>query len=123
MSKKNVYLVAYYMAKPKHSRIKTQVKGWMDNQDNVSYEEQIAVTNKLKTNDLSTAKVILDLVNQTVYRNSWNNGKSFTELFSHYYTGYSKYLEPVMQQLGYDVVDEPAADNKELAQNETISSQ
>ena len=104
MSKKNVYLVAYYMMKPKHSRISTHVKGWMSNGDNVSYEKQIAVTLKLKPKDISSAKVILDLSNRSVYRNSWNNGKTFEDLFEHFYNGYQKYLDPVIHQLGYEMV-------------------
>ena len=111
MSTKNVYLVAYYMIKPKNSRVSTQIKGWMDNSENVGYDEQIAVAVKLKTNDLQTAKVILDLTNRTVYRNSWNNGKTFDELFGHYYAGYQKYLDPVIQQLGYEMIkNEPAVE-------------
>ena len=92
------------MIKPKHKRVGTQVKGWMSESDNVAYDEQIAVATKLKTNDLQTAKIILDLSNRTVYRNSWNNGKSFDDLFEHFYTGYQKYLDPVINQLGYEMV-------------------
>lgn len=116
MSNKNVYLVAYYMIKPKHGRVATQIKGWMNESDNVAYDEQIAVAVKLKTNDLQTAKVILDLTNRTVYRNSWNNGKTFDELFGHYYAGYQRYLDPVIQQLGYEMVK-----NQEPTQ--TVSSE
>ena len=119
MSNKGVYLVAYYMMRPK-SRVNTATKGWMENPDNVSYEEQIAVTLKLKTKDLNSAKVILDLGNRTVYRNSWNNNKTFEELFSHFYQGYQKYLDPVIHQLGWEMVKE---EEEEAPKNETISSE
>lgn len=99
-----IYLVAYYMKKPKHQRVNTAIKGWMDNPDNVSYEEQIAVATRLKTSDLNTAKIILDLSNRTVYRNSWGDNKTFDDLFEHFYTGYQKYLDPVIAQLGYEMV-------------------
>lgn len=126
MSKKSVYLVAYYTIKPKTSRVNTSQKGWMDNQDNVAWDEQISIATRLKTKDLTMAKVILDLQGRTVYRNSWNNGKGFDDLFEHYYNGYQKYLDPVIKQLGYEmvkneqIVDTPA---EVFTQNETISSQ
>lgn len=123
MSNKNVYLVAYYMIKPKHNRVATQVKGWMSNSDNVAYDEQIAVSVKLKKNDLQTAKIILDLTNRTVHRNSWNNGKSFDDLFAHFYAGYQKYLDPVINQLGYEMVSNvPEAEATEIVPS-TISSE
>lgn len=115
--------MAYYMIKPKHNRVATQVKGWMSDSDNVAYDEQIAVAVKLKKNDLQTAKIILDLSNRTVYRNSWNNGKSFDDLFEHFYTGYQKYLDPVINQLGYEMVSNvPEAAVTEIVPS-TISSE
>lgn len=125
MSTSSIYLVAYYMMKPKHSRINTSIKGWMNDPNNVAYDEQIAVVTKLKNKDLNTAKVILNLSNCSVYRNNWSDNKSFNELFEHFYAGYQKYLDPVIAQLGYEMVknDEPlevSAD--ELPKNETISS-
>lgn len=121
MSNKTVYLVAYYMIKPKHKRVGTQVSGWMLDSDNVAYDEQIAVSVKLKKNDLQTAKIILDLSSRTVYRNSWNNGKSFDDLFEHFYTGYQKYLDPVINQLGYEMVSNVPELSAETAPN-TITS-
>jgi hypothetical protein len=104
MKAPTVYLVAYYMMKPKHQRVNTSAKGWMSNPDNVAYEEQIAVTTKLKNKDLNTAKIILNLVDRTVYRNSWGDNKSFDQLFTHFYSGYQKYLDPVIAQLGYEMI-------------------
>ncbi len=125
MTKKNVYLVAYYVCKPKNKYVNTSVKGWMDNKDNVAWDEQINITLKLKNRDLTTAKVILDLSNRSVYRNSWNSNKSFDELFSHFYSGYQKYLDPVVQELGYTVAkqEEIVPTTNSLISNETISSQ
>jgi hypothetical protein len=99
---RSVYLIAYYSIKPKYKN--TNRAGWMDNADNVQWDEQIAVANKLKPRDLQTAKVILDLANRSVYRNSWNSERSFDDLFEHYYDGYKKYLDPVIEQLGYEMV-------------------
>ena len=126
MKAPKVYLVAYYMMKPKHNRVNTSVRGWMDNSDNVAYEEQIAVTTKLKPKDINTAKIILDLGSRTVYRNGWGDNKSFEQLFSHFYSGYQKYLDPVIAQLGYEMVKqenalETATDS--APKTETISSE
>lgn len=99
---KSIYLIAYYYIKPRTKQ--TQVAGWMDNQDNVQYDEQIAIARKIKNRDLTTAKVILDLSNRTVYKNSWKSEVGFDDLFEHYYEGYSKYLDPVIQELGYEFV-------------------
>ena len=126
MSKKSVYLVAYYTMKPKSHRVQTQVKGWMDNQDNVAWDEQVGITTKLKSKDISMAKVILDLSNRNVYRNGWNNGKGFDDLFEHYYQGYQRYLDPVIKELGYEMVPNEQAVEvaaEVLPKNETISSQ
>jgi TFIIF-interacting CTD phosphatase-like protein len=113
---KDVYLVAYYTLRPNHSRVNTRIKGWMNLPDSVKYDEQIAVTSKLKTKDLSIAKVILNLKNRTVYKNSWNNGKTFEELFEHFYSGYKKYLDPVINELGWEMVTPEEATNQQISQ-------
>ena len=95
----------------------------MDNADNVQWDEQIAVANKLKPRDLQTAKVILDLAQRTVYRNSWNSERSFDDLFEHYYDGYKKYLDPVIQQLGYEMVEVNKESNNEQQENTVASGQ
>ena len=121
MSKeKGIFLVAQYYKKPQ-PHVNTSKKGWMDNPDNVQWDEQINIAIKLKNRDLSMAKVILDLSNQTVYRNGWNNGKSFEDLFEHFYDGYQKYLDPVLAQLGYEMVPKNQVENA-IIKNETISS-
>ena len=127
MKNKTVYLVAYYTCKPKNKYINTSAKGWMDNLDNVSWDEQIGITLRLKPKDLTTAKVVLNLSNRTVYRNSWKTDKSFNELFEHFYTGYQKYLDPVIKELGYQMVNTqditPVMTTNSLISNETISSE
>lgn len=122
MSTKSIYLIAYYYNKPK-GHAKTAQSGWMKDRDNINYEEQIAVSNKLKKADLQLAKVILDLSNKTVYRNAWNDGKDFDTIFEHYYQGYQRYLDPVINQLGYEMVDKNQIEAEKLPVNETISSQ
>lgn len=111
------------MLKPKHTRIKTHVKGWMDEKDNVGYDEQIAVTTKLKNKDIYSAKIILDLGNETVVRNAWNNNKNYFELFSYFNEKYKSELAPAINQLNAKSQILPeAVQNNQLTTNETISS-
>lgn len=104
MKSNGIYLVAFYTMRPKYKNI-TQKSGWMNDPDNISYDESINIVLKLKNKDITTAKVILDLLNKTVVRNSWNSGKTFDELFEYYREGYPQYLEPMARQLGYDQVN------------------
>ena len=97
MNNKNIYLVAFYHMKPRPG-VKTNVKGWMDNLDNITYDESIEITRGLKKNS-SSAKVVLNLSNKSVDRNTWGTDRSFDEYFKHYFTGYHKYLTAVMTQL------------------------
>lgn len=122
MKPRSIYLVAYYMMKPKTHRVNTSVKGWMSNPNNISYEEQIAVTNRLKDKDLNMAKVILDLTNRSVYRNSWSEERSFDDLFEHFYSGYPQYLDPVIKQLGYEMVSKEELASPPPQPTDTISS-
>ena len=136
MSNKKVYLVAYYYMRPKHQRVRTETAGWMNNQENVTWDEQISLTTKLKDRDLTTAKVILNLTERNVVINGWTGNKDFDELFDHFYKHYRRDMQPVVEQLGYF---KPAAeqniDHTQLPmqtvdtshlvqqnQNETISS-
>ena len=100
--KNTIYLVAYYYMRPANKRVGTQTKGWMSTASNVQYDEQVAVTKKLKSNDLSTSKIILDLGNKKIVRNGWGSENSFDELFGYFLKGYPKYTEEVMNVLDPD---------------------
>ena len=97
MSNKNIYLVAFYSMKPRPG-VNTSKKGWMDDTDNITYDERIEISRGLKRNS-NTAKVILDLSNKTVDRNSWGTDRSFTDYFKYYFKGYNEYLTAVMAKL------------------------
>lgn len=96
-NKKNIYLVAFYGMKPRPG-VKTNVKGWMNDAANITYDERIEISRGLKKNS-STAKVVLDLSNKTVVRNTWGTDRSFDEYFKYYFKGYHQYLTTVMTQL------------------------
>lgn len=97
--KNTIYLLAYYYMRPANKRVSTQTKGWMATASNMQYDEQVTVAKKLKTVDLTTAKIILDLGNKKVVRNGWGSENSFDELFGYFLNGYPKYTAEVMSVL------------------------
>lgn len=102
MKQSTIYLVAVHSMKPRN-RVKTNKKGWMNNPDNVSYDESVRLTKKLKDNDIALGTVILDLGNRSVTRNRWNDNRQFDDLFMHFYKEYKKDLEPIINHFGYTV--------------------
>jgi hypothetical protein len=111
--------------KPKSSA-RTQRAGWMANPGNISYDESIAIARKLKPRDHQTSKIILDFTDRRVIKNTWNDDKSFEELFSYFYQGYPNYINPILKELGYEIEttsnDVPTANVTEFAPQATGSS-
>ena len=97
MKEQNIYLLGHYYMKPRPG-VRTHVKGWMDNPDNLQYDETVGITRGLR-NDASTAKIILNLSKKTVERNNFNEDRDFKSLFKYYFGGYHKYMTEVMAQL------------------------
>lgn len=98
MKTPQIYLVAYYSMHPQR-RSQTQVKGWMNQPDSVQYDEQVAITRRLKNNDITMAKIILDMTNKKVVRNGWGTTMEFDELFKYFANGYPQYTYKVMGEL------------------------
>ena len=89
--------MAFYGLKARPG-VKTNVKGWMDDPENITYDEQVEISRGLKKNS-SQAKVILDLSNKRIHRNSWGTEREFNEYFKYYFKGWHQYLTAVMTQL------------------------
>ena len=89
--------MAFYGMKPRPG-VSTSKKGWMDDKNNITYDERIEITRGLKHSS-NTAKVILNLSAKTVDRNSWGTDRSFTDYFKYYFKGYNEYLTAVMAKL------------------------
>lgn len=98
MKNKNIYLIAYYHIKPKDPA-RTKEAGYITDPENFDYDESINITRGLKTRDELNAKVILDLTNQLVVANRFNDNKDFPSLLAHYQEGYPKYINPLLAQL------------------------
>lgn len=93
------YIVAHYYARPSHQRVHTQKAGWMDNKNNLRYDEQITITKKLKNRDLDSAKIILDVLKRQVVRNSIGANKDFDELFDYFVKNYPDHMRPLVSAL------------------------
>ena len=99
-NKNHIYLVAFYGMKPRKG-VNTSRKGWMDNRDNIQYDEHIEITRGIKRSS-DTAKIILNLSEKTVVRNTFGTDREFKEFFKYYFGGYHEYLITVMKQLDPD---------------------
>ena len=98
MKKKNIYLVAQYVTRPRDPR-KTHIAGYMKDPKNYQYDERVQISTRLRNQDLYTAKIILNLSDRTVDKNSFNELKNFNELFKYFFKGYHKYITEVMVKL------------------------
>ena len=97
MKQKNIYLVAHYGMKPREG-VKTNVAGWMDNPDNLQYDEAVDISRGVKKS-AATARILLNLSTKTVERNNFNSDRDFKSLFKYFFGGYHQYITTVMTQL------------------------
>ena len=122
MSKeKGIYLVAKYFMKPQ-AHVNTSKAGWMDNPENIRWDEQMLVTRGLKPKD-NSAQVILNLSEKSVVRNTFTQGKTFDEVFIYFLNGYSQYLVPVMGQLDREYLEAIAAELQTQLPPETMTDE
>jgi hypothetical protein len=97
MADLNIYLIAKYTGVPKDPK-QTAKPGYMTNPENVHYDEQIYLARGMRQKDL-TNQVILNLSEQKIVKNTFNPGKTFEEIFSHYYESYPVYIDDCVNQL------------------------
>ena len=125
MSNKNIYLGAFYSMKPR-PRVNTTVKGWMNDPNNIQWDERIEITRGTKRNSVD-AKILLNLSNKTVDRNQWGDNRSFDDMFKYFFKGYHQYVTTVMTQLDAEyfnrMLDEMIAEEKEAESNEEVETQ
>lgn len=118
MASKKMYLVAFYYMRPRHQRVRTNVPGWIKDEQNISWDEQIAITTKLKDRDYASGKIILNLSDRVVLTNGWTGSRDFDELFDHFYKNYKNDLHKIATELGY--FKQPTIDSVE--NNSTVFS-
>jgi len=97
MKNKNIYLIAIYVARPKNLRMTAQ-SGYMTNPDNIQYDENLEIVRGWRDRYLKYS-VVLDLTNEKVVKNSFQTGKTFEELFTHYHEGFGEYIEQTVNEL------------------------
>jgi hypothetical protein len=97
MKSSTIHLVAYYYAKPRPG-VRTAQKGWMDNPNNIQYDEKVEVTRGLKS-DACSAKIILDITNQRVVKNTWSDVTDFAEIYGYYAKNYADYLNNALKAI------------------------
>ena len=88
---KEIFLVAHYNKVPKDPK-KTAIKGYMKNDENISYTENVTVTRGLKDRDLKAA-VILNLTQKTVQKFRFDGKGDWESLSAYYAKGYPQYLK------------------------------
>lgn len=98
MKKQNIYLIAHYVTRPRDPR-KTHIPGYMKNPANHQYDERVQISTKLRTQDVVSGKIIMNLSEKTVEKNSFNGKKDFNELFKYFFKGYHTYVTEVMSKL------------------------
>jgi hypothetical protein len=99
---KNIYLIAKYYARPRKPNA-TIYPGYMKDQANISWDEQITITRGLKNKDLLESKVTLNITTQEVERNSFQNGKPFYELFEYFYKANPQEISRALAATGINV--------------------
>ena len=78
--------------------VNTSKKGWMNDKNNLQYDEKIEITRGQKKSS-SLANVILNLSQKSVERNTFNDDRDFKSFFKYYFGGYDQYITAVMKQL------------------------
>lgn len=117
MTQKNIYLVAQYYMKPK-AHVRTHVKGWMDNPENIRYDEKVEISRGLRPKDFN-AKIILDLTTKQVHRNGFATDRPFDEIFKYFFANYNEYIIKVMGQLDPVYLDQIVTElEAEIAETE-----
>ncbi len=96
--KNSIFLVAYYSTKPRDPK-KTHIAGYLKDPNNTIMDESINITRGLRTRDEINASVILNLSEQQVIKNRFNDNKDFPSLLAHFQEGYPKYLNTLIAQL------------------------
>jgi hypothetical protein len=95
MKKDNdLYLVASYVAKPRNPNL-TKQAGYMKDPANIIYDERVEFCIGLKPRDQVSSKIILNLTQTSVVRNSFNPQASFDEVVKYFCEAYPEYMEQV----------------------------
>jgi hypothetical protein len=105
MKIKDIHLLAYYTVAPKDPS-KTHIKGYISNPENQRWDERIEFTKGLDSKDRNYAKVILNLNQKTLVKNTFETDKGFEEYFKYFLQAYPQYVISVMGQLDMEYLEQ-----------------
>ena len=118
---KTLYLVAFYTKKPRE-HVNTQLPGWSRDDASYQYDERVEFARGLKKRDVSTAGVILDLRNKSVFKNSFNPAqRDFVALFKYFLEGYPEQAVKAMAEMDPEYLEQflPQEPEPELTVEDT----
>ena len=121
---KDIYLEAYYTKKARPG-VRTSVAGWMNNPDNVQYDERVEITRGQKKSAIQ-AGVVLNLSKKTVDRNQYGAIQgNFDVFFKYFFKGYHQYITSVMTQLDVEyfnkMLDEMQSELDQVTEAEEVA--
>lgn len=88
---KDIYLIAHYSRTPA-DKSKTRHKGYITDDKNVSYVENVTLSRGLKDRDLKAA-IILNLTQKTVHKCRFDDANDWEKLAAYYAKGYPQYMK------------------------------
>lgn len=90
------YLVITHMHKPRQPKM-THLKDYMSMEVNRVIDEQAEFVTSLKNRHIVNASVIIDLVNQKLVKNRFDE-KTYEELYEHFYAAYKDRVDLFLKQ-------------------------
>lgn len=103
-------------------RLQTFKAGYIKDSANMTWDEHVDVTVGIKNRDLSMSQIILNISEQKIIKNSFNNEKSFMELFQYFYTSSPYEISQALKNCGISVSEPKDPENVEPVQ-ENVSIQ
>lgn len=114
-----IFLIATYVKQPLDPGM-TRFRGYVTDEKNVTYKEQIAIGRKVKNRDIAQAGIILDVLERKIVKATWKPNSTFDELWDYFESAYKDYLSPISQILNPPPEVIVSADN--MDPTATISS-
>ena len=104
MKNNDLYLIAYYTAKPRDPRM-TKVSGYMKDPANIIYDERVEFAVGLKSRDQTASSVIVNLTKRQIMKNRLNPEAGFEDVIKYYCEAYPEYMEKAGFTLEKDIPD------------------
>ena len=98
---KDLYLLCNYVQKPKPG-VSTSQKDFGKNPDNWQYDEIVAISRGLKSRDLKTQSVILNMTKKSIERNSMTPGATWNQVYDYFKEHYKEYITTIENELDRD---------------------